>query len=114
MFARITVIHVCLDRIDEAIELYRKSVVPEARKQKGFIGAYFMVNRKLGKGAAITFWKNEQDAVANEENLYYQEQLAKFLPFYSEPTTVIREGYEVHICVSIGPAKKKASKKARK
>jgi len=38
-------------------------------------------------------WENQEDAVANEKSLYYQEQLVKFLPFYkSDP---VKEGFEV-------------------
>jgi hypothetical protein len=44
---------------------------------------------------AITFWKSEKDALANEHNRYYQEQLAKFLDFYQTPP--FREGYEVTV-----------------
>jgi heme-degrading monooxygenase HmoA len=109
MFARITVMHVYLDRIDEAIELYRKSVIPEAKKQKGFRAACLLLDRSTGKGNAITFWKSEQDAIANEKNLYYQEQLVKFLVFFSAPP--IREGYEVQINTFEAPAKKKSGKK---
>lgn len=109
MYARITTIHVHLDRIDEAIQLYRKSVIPEAKKQKGFKGACFFVDRNVGKGHAMTFWRSEKDALANEENLYYQEQLVKFLTLFSAPP--IREGYEIQILAFDSMVKKKAKKK---
>jgi hypothetical protein len=70
-------------------------VVPEAKKQKGYRGACFLIDRKLGKGISVTFWRNEGDAVANEENRYYQEQLVKFLSMFAGPP--IREGYEVSV-----------------
>jgi len=104
MFARITVIHIHPDRVDEAIELYKKSVIPEAKKQKGFKAAFFMVDRKVGTGNAMTFWRSEKDALANEENLYYQEQLVKFIPLFS--ANPIREGYEVQLCAMSGLTKK--------
>jgi len=113
MFARITVIQIKLDRIDEAIQLYKKSVIPEAKKQKGYRGDVLLMDRKTGKGNSITFWKSEKDAIANEENLYYQEQVVKFLPFYSVPTTVVREGYEVRINTFEALDKKKSTKKAK-
>jgi hypothetical protein len=113
MYARITIIHVYPDRIDEAVELYRKSVIPDAKKQKGYRGDFLLIDRKTGKGNSITFWKSEKDAIANEDNLYYQEQLVKFLAFFQAPVNVVREGYEVVINTWGAPGKKKSTKKAK-
>ena len=95
MFARMTIVHFKPENVEEAISLYRKSVVPEAKKQKGYRGACFLIDKKLGKGISVTFWRNEGDAIANEENRYYQEQLVKFLSMFAGPP--IREGYEVSV-----------------
>jgi len=93
MFARMTILHVNPERIDEGIKIYRNSVVPEAKKQNGFRGTCLLVDRATGKSIAVTFWRTEKDAIANEENLYYQAQLVKFLKLMAGP--MIREGYEV-------------------
>jgi len=93
MYARLTLVQVKPERIDEAIKLYKKSVIPAAKKQKGFMGAYLLLDRQAGKGIPMTFWRSEKLALANEENLYYQEQLVKFLDLFSGPP--IKEGYEV-------------------
>jgi len=93
MFARLTTLNVRLDRIDQAINIYKKSVIPAARSQKGFLGAYLLSDRQTGKGLSVTFWKSEEDANANERNRYYQEQLVKFIDLLQSPP--IREGYEV-------------------
>jgi heme-degrading monooxygenase HmoA len=96
MYARLTIFQIKEDRIDEGIKIYEASVVPEAKKQKGYQGAYLLVDRSTGNGISLTLWATEEDARANEENLYYQEQLVKFLnlfKFSSSPP--IREGYEV-------------------
>ena len=96
MYARLTVIHVKEDRIDEAIKLYEESVVPEAKKQKGYQGAFLLTDRKTGDGISLTLWESEEDAGANEESLYYQEQLVKFIPLF-KTLKPIREGYEVSV-----------------
>jgi len=97
MYARLTIMQVKPDRIDEAIKLYKKSVVPAAKKQKGFMGAYLLTDRQAGKGISITYWRSERLALANEESLYYQEQLVKFLELFAGPP--IKEGYEVSLRV---------------
>jgi heme-degrading monooxygenase HmoA len=95
MYARVTVLNIKAERIKEAIELYRNSVVPAAKAQKGFVCLYLLTDVPTGNGMAVSFWKTEKDCLANEHNRYYQEQLAKFLDFYSSPPT--RDGYEVTV-----------------
>ena len=95
MFARMTILQVKPERIDDGIKIYRTSVVPEAKKQTGYRGACLLADRASGKSVSVTFWRNEKDAIANEENLYYQEQLVKFLSLLAGP--MIREGYEVSV-----------------
>jgi len=95
MYARLTKFDIKPEMVEEGIELYRKSVVPAAKAQKGFVAVYLLTDRPTGKGFALTFWKTEKDCLANEHNLYYQEQLVKFIPFFQ--TQPIREGYEVTV-----------------
>lgn len=95
MFARQTRLEVRLDRIDFTIDIFENSVVPAAKSQKGYLGADLLIDRKSGKAISITYWESEEDAIANEKNLYYQEQLIKILDSVTEP--IIREMYEVII-----------------
>jgi len=95
MYARLTQLNMKPDKIDVAIEIYKKSVVPAAKAQKGFMAIYLLTDRPTGKGYSISFWKTEQDAVANERNRFYQEQLVKFIEFYQSPP--VREGFEVSV-----------------
>jgi len=111
MFARITISQVKPEKIDDGVRIYRKSVVPEAKKQRGYQGACLLVDPKSGKNISVTFWRTEKDAIANEENLYYQEQLVKFLSMLAGP--MIREGYEVRIHAMDPQAKPKPKKKPR-
>lgn len=95
MFARLTRARIKVDRIDEFIRLYEESVIPAAKSQKGYSGAYLLVDRQSGEATSITLWESEKDALANEESRYYLEQVAKFVNFYARPP--IREGYEVSV-----------------
>jgi heme-degrading monooxygenase HmoA len=113
MFARMTIMPIKLDRIDEAIRLYKKSVIPEAKRQAGFLGTCLLTDRQAGKGIAVTFWKDEKTALANEESRYYQEQLVKFISLFAGPP--IREGYEVSVhCFETQAAPKSRRKTPKK
>ena len=95
MFARMTICRMEPHMVEEAKQLYEESVLPVAKAQKGFRGVYYLHDQQTGKMVTITFWETIEDAVANEENGYYQDQLDKFKDIFSEPP--IREGYEVGI-----------------
>ncbi len=96
MFARLTTFQIRTDKIEEGRNIFKKSVVPPLKSQKGFKKTYLFVNDKTGDGVAIGLWETEADALASEHNLFYQEQLIKFLGILSEPT-FIREVYEVKV-----------------
>ena len=93
MFARLTALQFKVEGIDEAIKIYQENIAPATKSQKGYKGLYFFLDRDTGKGASITLWETEEDAIANEQNRYYQEQIVKHMHLYAKPP--IRERYEV-------------------
>ena len=93
MFARLTIVQAMPDKIDEVTKLYEESVVPAAKSQKGYKGVYLLVDRKTGKGVSCSLWDSEEDAIANEQSGYYQEQVGRFKDFFTAPP--VQEGYEV-------------------
>jgi heme-degrading monooxygenase HmoA len=95
MFVRMTTLTFRVERYDEGIRIFNESVIPAARAQKGFRGFYVLADRKSARCVTMTFWDDEASALANEENLYYQEQLVKFMPLFA--SAPVREGYEVVI-----------------
>ncbi len=95
MFVRLVRIQTKIEQIDEASKLFKKSVVPNCKVQKGYKGAYFMTDRKTGVSIALTLWEKEKDMIATERSRFFQEQLVKFLHLFTAPP--IREAYEVVI-----------------
>ncbi len=93
MYARLTKFQIDIEKIDEASNLFNKSVVPAFNAQKGYKGIFFMANQENGECLCLSLWDTEDDLVANEKSLSYQEQLVKFMDLFTEDP--IREGYEV-------------------
>lgn len=93
MYARVTTFYIRIEHIEKAMEIYRDSIIPAARKQKGFISGSAFVDRETGKGLAITIWEKEEDIQVNEENQYYQEQLLKLMVTFTKDP--MREAFEV-------------------
>ncbi len=95
MNARVTLVQTLPGKVDEAIKIYRDSVVPAARQQKGFKGLYLLTDRGASKGISITLWETEADMIAGENSGYYQQQLAKFKDVLAAPP--VREAHEVSV-----------------
>jgi heme-degrading monooxygenase HmoA len=95
MFARLTIVQVKVDKIDEVVKIYGDNVVPAAKSQKGYKGILMLTDRKTGKGISIGMWESEQDAIANEISGYYQQQVGRFKDHFTKPP--VQEGYEVSI-----------------
>ena len=47
-------------KAEEAIKNWTSQILPLIKKQKGFLGASLMANRKAGEGMTVTYWETEQ------------------------------------------------------
>ena len=94
MHARVTIAQYHPGKADEGMQLYRESILPAARQQRGFKGALGLLDRSTGKGMSITLWETEADAQASgASSPYFQEQIAKVASlFVAAP---VAETYEV-------------------
>lgn len=95
MYARVAQVKIQSERIDEAIEIYQRSVVPALEGQPGFKGALLLTQPESGRGISITLWETEGHRTAGEVGGFYQEQIARFAGMFTE--TPVREAYEVPI-----------------
>ena len=97
MHARVLITQFQPGKMDEAINLYRDSVVPAAKQQQGFKGALLLADRNTGKAISVAMWETEADMKAGEASGYLQEQIAKFSAIFAAPPTT--ERYEVSLQV---------------
>ncbi len=77
MYARVTTFNLNISRREEAVEIYKNSIIPAAEKQDGFRSACFFVNKNAGKFVSITMWDSMDHAVANQKSGYFQAQIDK-------------------------------------
>ena len=91
MYARNVTAQTSPDVLDKAIQLWKESVAPTTKEQKGFKGAYLFVDRSTGKIRSIGLWETEADLLASVG--WNQEQVGKFASFFNTPATI--ELYEV-------------------
>lgn len=85
MFARVITVHAQPGKIDEAAAVYRDSIIPAAKQQKGFGGAMLLTDPVTGKSISVTLWETEADQKASEASGYVSQQLAKIVPLLAGP-----------------------------
>lgn len=93
MYARTLKIKTAVERIDEAAMLFEESVIPLCKQQSGYQGSVFLADRKNGENLMITLWRTKEDMLDNERSRFFQEQVSKFIGFFTAPP--IREEFEV-------------------
>lgn len=77
MYARTVTAQAQPGKVEEAMSIYRNSIVPAAKEQKGFKGAFFLVDNATGKSVSLTLWDTEADMQAAEASGFLREQIAK-------------------------------------
>jgi len=95
MYARIVTVHAQTAKLDGVIAIYRDSIAPAAKQQKGFLGARLFTDRATGKGVSVTRWQSKEDLETLEASGFYQEQIAKIAPMLTQPP--VREDYEISV-----------------
>jgi heme-degrading monooxygenase HmoA len=88
MHARVILGKVKHDKQDEAINIYKESVAPAAKKQKGFKGMNLLTDQDTNKFISITFWETEKDMIASQSSGYLQEQLDRIATLFVGPPTI--------------------------
>jgi len=95
MYARVVTVQIQPGRMDEAINIFRDSIKPASKQQKGYKGGYFLTDHKTGKAISIALWETEADMTTGESSDYLRQQIAKVASTFASPP--ITEHYEVSV-----------------
>ncbi|MEN8232801.1 MAG: antibiotic biosynthesis monooxygenase [Thermodesulfobacteriota bacterium] len=88
MHARVILGRVKLKKQDEARKIYKESVEPAAKEQKGFMKMLLLTDPETSKFISITIWETEKDMVAGESSGYLQKQLDKIVTLFVGPPSI--------------------------
>jgi heme-degrading monooxygenase HmoA len=94
MYARTTMAEIDAVRmsVDDAIRMFKESVIPALHEQEGYEGSYVLLSH-TGQALVLTFWESAETAEAGIQSGFYNEQIAKFVTIYrAQPG---REIYEL-------------------
>lgn len=103
MIARVVMIQGKPEKMDEIVSYFRETVMPAAKKIKGFKEGYMMVNRQNGKVTGMTFWESQQgiqDSSANASR--FIPQMAQIVGFTQNPVTEIYEVVAAEMPATVG------------
>jgi heme-degrading monooxygenase HmoA len=95
MYARVSIAMGLPGKAEETARIYKDSVLPACKSQKGFKVLYMLQDPKTNKGITITIWETEADMLAAEASGFYVKQVAKFKDVLAAPP--VKENYEVSV-----------------
>ena len=85
MHARLTEARIRPGTLDAVTSIYWQSIIPAAREQRGFQGAFLLTDPDTSHVVSITLWNTEADALATEETGFLRDQFAKLGGLLAEP-----------------------------
>lgn len=77
MLARAVNVQFQADKVVEASQIVKGSIVPVMKEQKGFQGQLLLTQPDTGKAISINFWETEADLTAFESSPLYPELMGK-------------------------------------
>lgn len=98
MHARLITVHVRPGKVDEAIRVFRESVLPVTGQQAGAKQVIVLADRAADRCVLVALWESSEALAASEASGYLGEQLAKFGGLFAEPPRT--ESYEVAVSVA--------------
>jgi heme-degrading monooxygenase HmoA len=93
LHARVVSMEMLSMNVGEAVRIYQDRVVPAAREQEGFRGAFMLTDPDTGEGLSISLWNSEEDMHASEVSGFYHRKLNELEAFFI--STPVRKHYEV-------------------
>jgi hypothetical protein len=94
VYSRVTLLEIDTLRttVDEAVELFEATVLPDLREQDGYEGIVVLANPD-GQALLVSLWETEEDAAASAA--FAREALERFVTLFRAPPG--REQYEVRL-----------------
>lgn len=71
MYARTIVAYLVPGKADEAIRLFREQVVPEIKKQPGFVNTAIYIDRDSNMAQTVSLWESEEALQATSRGSEY-------------------------------------------
>ena len=75
MHARVVSMEILPMNVAEAGRIYRHSVIPTAKEERGFRGALLLTDQPTGECVSISLWESEDDMHASEASGFYHRKL---------------------------------------
>jgi heme-degrading monooxygenase HmoA len=98
MDARVITTHIQPDKLNEALSTYQTYQIPALKQQTGFQEGFLLTDANTGKTVGVTLWDTAAAMRAVETSGRLQEQIARFISFFTTPP--VTEHYTVSIHVA--------------
>ena len=77
MYAHLTTLQLCPDKMDEALHIYEYGIIPLVQQQEGCRFITLLTDQNNDQVIAIGWWETEADLLAGQRDSLYQRRLAQ-------------------------------------
>lgn len=71
MYVRTITAHVVPGKADEAVRIFTEQVVPEIRKQAGYVSTSIYLDREHNKAQTVSMWESKEAMEATHQGTEY-------------------------------------------
>lgn len=98
MYAHLTTLYLCPDKMDEVIDIYEQEIIPLLQQQQGCRLITLLTNPASDQIIAIGWWESEADLLTGQTDRRYQQQLTQVSPILT--AAPVCASYQVSIQVA--------------
>jgi heme-degrading monooxygenase HmoA len=80
MYIRAITLPVQSSKVNDTVNMFRDSIAPMFKQNKGFKAGYLVGDRSTGKTMSITLWETEADASALDSSGFFEKWTTMLAP----------------------------------
>ena len=98
MYANLTTLYLCPNKMDEVIHIYQQEIIPFVQRQEGCQLITLLVDPDRDQIIVIGWWESEAELQASQQETQYRQQLAQLNPILL--ATPLCTSYQVSLQVA--------------
>ena len=103
MHSRMMTMRILPGKMELAVSIMQRSVIPMLRNQKGFVNIVLMENRDRNELIALTSWETERDMLSPERCDFLEQQAWKLNTVLAEDATVMHYEHRLPVQMASEP-----------
>lgn len=95
MYSRVMSIRLLPGKMDQALHIFRESIMPAIESRRGCVGVFVLTSREKDEIVTMSLWESYESMMAPELSDFIDQQLAKLTNVLREPP--FEDRYELEL-----------------